>query len=235
MKLRRDLITKIKLIKRNPVFWILCIFDFYILAFIDNKSYFMTNNYEQSIYRYNFQQVFIVFTCVFIVHIIFNEKELLSIKNYRIIYTSGIKQEMNASLLSNITIILASFWCGQFISLLVNLLLGGKIFVQLFFVNLLVVSMEIIASILLTMGFRMLFVKDMVVYGVYYALIVFFLIFNNVYISIPLTINILGIEEQGYYLSFDKALWIGRIILILIGMIIYKLGVKRFERNISEG
>lgn len=51
------------------------------------------------------------------------------------------------------------------------------------------------------MAFRMIFCKDVMVYRVYYVLIITSLIWSNVYVSIPLTINIVGIKEQACYVS----------------------------------
>lgn len=231
MKLKRDIATKLISLKRNVIFWILCIICYYVLALADMKSYFFINNYEQAIYRCNFQQVFIVFLCVFIVHITFHENELQSIKDYKIIYAKNIKQEMYSYLLTNMIVNIGAFLSGQLIASVVNIMLGGEIFVKLLVANFLIVSMEITAAILFIMAFRMIFRKDIVVYGVYYVLIIASLIWSNVYVSIPLTINIVGIEEQAYYVSFGKALWIGRIILVLSGSLFFILGAGKFERD----
>lgn len=231
MKFKRDILTKYILLKRSFIFWILGIIDFYVLAFADNKSLFIMENYEQTIYRYNFQQVFIIFTCVFIIHILLNENELVLLENYKIIYTKNIRQEINSYFWSCMSMIVILFWSGQILSFLVNIILGGEICIKLFIVNLIIVSIQIIAVTLFVMGLRMLFIKDIVIYGVYYVTILVSLISGNVYFSIPLTINIVGIQEQGYYVTFGYALWIGRVISIFIGMIVYILGVKKFERE----
>ena len=234
MNLKRDIFTKCALLKRNYIFWILCAFNFFALAMFDNKTYFVVENYEQCIYRYNFQQVFIIFTCIFMIHLMFNEGELIAIRDYKIIYTKSVQQEIKSYAYSGIIMLVVGFVSGQFLAFIINFLLGGKVYIELFLVNIVIVIAHISVAILLIMGLRMLFVKDIVVYGIYYVWIFVSLISGNVYVSMPLTIRIVGIEEQGYYVTFGKELWLGRVLLIILALFIYKIGVSRFEHKISE-
>ena len=62
-----------------------------------------------------------------------------------------------------------------------------------------------------------------------------FFAFQSVYVSMPITIKIAGEEAGGYYYSFGKELWIGRLLLLTVAFLIYKLGENRFCNLIRTG
>ena len=78
-------------------------------------------------------------------------------------------------------------------------------------------------------------VSTMIVYGIYYVWILISLLFQSVYVSMPITIKIAGEEAGGYYYSFGKELWIGRLLLLTVAFLIYKLGENRFCNLIRTG
>ncbi|MBR6402658.1 MAG: hypothetical protein IKS48_04680 [Eubacterium sp.] len=198
----------------------------------DNKSYLLIKNYEQNIYRLLFQQVFIVFFSAVFVHFLFYEKELKSIKEYKIIYTLNIKNEIYSYFFAGMISFGILFLSGQIIGTVINLVLGGKIFPILLGANILVVSLEYATAVLLLMGLRLLFIKDIVVYGILYVVIFISMMTNNVFVSMPLSINILGVGNQEYYVDFRPGLWIGRLVLLSISVVVFKLGIYKFEKNI---
>lgn len=241
MDFRRDIFTKCTLLKRNILFWIVYVFDFYALAVCDNKVFFVIKNYELNVYRCIYQQAYIVFTCVFIIHLIFNERELTAIRDYKIIYTKSVQQEIRSNACAAIIVLASGFIFGQIIAMIINALLGGKVYIGLVLANMAIVSAQIVVAVLLIMGLRMIFIKDIAVYGIYYVFIFVSVLSENVYVSMPITIKIAGEEVggyynsfgNGYYVSFGKELWIGRLLLLLIAFLIYKIGVNRFCNRIG--
>lgn len=235
MNFKRDVFTKCVLLKRNILFWIVYVFDFFVLALCDKKNLFVTESYGRCIYRCISQQVYIVFTCIFIIHLIFNERELIAIRDYKMIYYKSVQQEIRASACAVIIVQVLGFICGQLFAMIINSLLGGKVYIGLLLVNMAVVSAQIVIAVFLIMGLRMIFIKDIAVYGIYYVWILISLLFQSVYVSMPITIKIAGEEAGGYYYSFGKELWIGRLLLLTVAFLIYKLGENRFCNLIRTG
>lgn len=233
MDFRRDIFTKCNLLKRNVLFWIVYVFDFYALAVCDNKVFFVIKNYELNVYRCIYQQIYIVFTCIFIIHMIFNESELTAIRDYKIIYTRSVQQEIRSSACAAIIVLASGFIFGQIIAMIINALLGGKVYIGLVLANMAIVSAQIVVAVLLIMGLRMIFIKDIAVYGIYYVWLFVSLISESVYISMTITIKIAGIDAMGYYYSLGKELWIGRLLLIVASLFVYKIGVNRFCNRIG--
>lgn len=91
--------------------------------------------------------------------------------------------------------------------------------------------MEIQISLFLIMGLRLIFRKDMLVYSIFFMIIILSIASNNILFGIPLTMNMVGISSQEYYVTFGKELWIGRIILLAISIVLFKIGIKYFENN----
>ncbi|WP_066495550.1 hypothetical protein [Abyssisolibacter fermentans] len=221
-------------LKRSKFFFFLMVFNYILLAIVDNKSILLMSGIEQYIYRYNFQQIFIVISSAIFVNILFNERSIDSIKNYLVIYIKDIKTEIyRIVLLISITNI-SAFIIGQLLVLVINYIYFGEVNVCLFFVNLAIVSLEIIICIIFVIGLRLLFKKDILVFGIFYLIILILLIINNVFVTIPLTIKILGLGGQGYYITYDPELWLGRIILLSISFIILKLSLQRFGKELKN-
>ena len=228
MSFKRDVFTKCALLKRNILFWIIYILNFFLLAACDNKTFFVTGSYGMGVYRCVYQQVIIVFTCIFIVHMIFNENELIAIKDYKIIYTKSAQHEIRSSACTTMIVLVSGFICGQFLAMIINSLLGGRVYIGLLLVNMAVVSTQIAFAVFFIMGLRMIFIKDIAVYGIYYVFLLASLLSESVYISMPITIKIAGDEAMGYYYSFGKELWIGRLLLLIVAFLTYRIGEKRF-------
>lgn len=228
MNFKRDVLTKCILLKRNILFWIIYLLIFFVLAFCDNKNFFVTESYGIGVYRCIYQQVIIVFTCIFIAHMIFNESELIAIKDYKIIYTKSVQHEIRSSACAAIIVLVMGFICGQFLAMIINFLLGGKVYIELLLVNMAVVIAQIAFAVFFVMGLRMIFIKDIAVYGIYYSFLLVSLLSESVYISMPITIKIAGDEAMGYYYSYGKELWIGRLLLLVAAFLTYRIGEKRF-------
>lgn len=217
-----------KLTRRNRLFLIVGSFNYILLALVDAKN-ILLKNYEQWIYRDVLQQIFITIMITFVVSSIFNENTLEQINSFFIIYNKKIKDEIYTIFFSIIWSNVAFFLIGQILSLVINAIMG-KIYLLLWIVNIITVILEMIICILFVMGIRMLFEKDIIVFTLFYLMVLTSIISNNVFISMPLTMNIVGIKEQGFYVSFGMELWIGRIFLLVIAFIIFNLGIKRYEK-----
>lgn len=218
-------------LKRSRVFFLLIISNYYLLAFFDTKFPILMRGIEQHIYRFTHQQFYIVISCVLMVNIIFNEKYLDSIKNYLLIYIKDLKMDVYASFwvisLSNIF----AFLLGQILLLLVNYYVHEEIILSLFLVNALIVSIEIMTAVLLVMALRLLLKKNILVYGIFTLIVFFSIAINNVFVSLPLTIRILGADENGYYLTYGINLWIGRIFLLSMSYSLFRFGLKKFTHD----
>lgn len=231
MDIRRNLKTNWITLKRSYFFWIICLIDYIFLALYDTKTFLSINSYEQAIYRYNMQQFFIVLTIIFLVQPVFSEKTLRIMRNYMMIYNKNLKTEIYGVLLLNSIVNIVGFLSGQIILLLINIFASTEIYSDLWGVNMFVVVMEIQISLFLIMGLRLIFRKDMLVYSIFFMIIILSIASNNILFGIPLTMNMVGISSQEYYVTFGKELWIGRIILLAISIVLFKIGIKYFENN----
>ena len=150
-------------------------------------------------------------------------------KNYLLIYNKNIKTEIYSIFCVDSLVNIGAFLIGQVILLGINIVKAPQVYIQLWGVNLIIVTMEILISLLLIMGLRLLLKKDILVFCVFFIIVIFSIASNNILLGIPLTMNMVGISSQGYYVTFGKELWIGRIILFLVAFFIFKLGIKYFK------
>ncbi|SHH27289.1 hypothetical protein SAMN02744040_01438 [Tepidibacter thalassicus DSM 15285] len=58
---------------------------------------------------------------------------------------------------------------------------------------------------------------------------------NNVFITMPLTIKILGIGGEGYYITYGWQLWVGRIILLVMSYIAFRLSTNKLNEGLKNG
>ena len=72
MNIRQSLKIKWIILRRNYIFWGLCLVNYIFLALGDTKTILFFDNYEQAIYRYVVQQLFIVISSGFLLQPIFN-------------------------------------------------------------------------------------------------------------------------------------------------------------------
>lgn len=202
-------------------------------CFFDTKFIALIREKEEYIYRFTHQQFFIVISCVIMVNIIFNEKYLRSINNYLLIYIGDVKKDIFASFFVITISNIVAFICGQSLLLLLNYIKYNQVIVSLFFVNIIVVSCEIATAVFLVMALRLILKKNILVYGMFSIIVFFSILINNVFVSIPLTIRILGADENGYYLTYGLNLWIGRMILLLLAYLLFGFGQSKFLVNNS--
>lgn len=221
-------------LKRMKAFYFLIILNYFLFAMIDTKSFVLMPNVEAYIYRYIFQQFYIVITSVLFVSIVFNEKMIDSIKNYMIIYIKDIKKEVYGSALLCIIVNVVAFFIGHIILLGINYIYYGKVLWSLSIVNFIIVSFEIVISILLTMSFRMCFKKNIFVFGFFYLIILAMLTLNNVFITMPLTIKILGIGGEAYYITYGWQLWVGRFTLLVISYVSFRLSIIKLNKELEN-
>ncbi|SHH27064.1 hypothetical protein [Tepidibacter thalassicus] len=222
-------------LKRTKAFYFLVIFNYFLLAMVDTKSFVLILGIESYIFRYVFQQFWIVITSALFVHIVFNEKTIDSIKNYMIIYVRDIKKEIYGSALLCIIVNVVALFIGQFILLIINYIYYRKVLLTLSIVNFIIVSLQIVISILFVMSLRMYFKKNLLVFGLFYLIIMLMITINNVFITMPLTIKILGIGGEGYYITYGWQLWVGRIILLVMSYIAFRLSTNKLNEELKNG
>ncbi len=234
MKKRTILRVKWSALKRTKAFYFLIIFNYFLLAMVDTKSFVLLTGVENYIFRYVFQQLWIVMTSALFVQIVFNEKTIDSIKNYMIIYVKDIKREVYGSALLCIIVNIVALLIGHIILLIINYIYYGKVLLTLSIVNFIIVSLQIIVSVLFVMSLRMYFKKNLLVFGLFYLTIMAMITINNVFITMPLTIRILGIGGEGYYITYGWQLWTGRIILFAIIYIAFKLSINKLNKELKN-
>ncbi len=86
MDLSKILQVKWCILKRSKGFYVFIIFNYLILALVDSKSFIWMSDIDEYIYRYLFQQLWIVFSIPLLVQIVFNEHTINSIGNYMHFY-----------------------------------------------------------------------------------------------------------------------------------------------------
>lgn len=221
-------------LKRNKLFLTFCFFNYLFLALVDNKSFLLLDNYEMFIYRFVFQQLFIVVTSMFGVGILLSEKVLRSIREYMIIYAKSVSFDIYLRLGITCFVNIVFFILGQLLLLVLNIVNSKEFFFSLWATNIGIVSLEIIVCTLFIMGLRLLLRKDIIVFPLFLVYILWSITKNNVFYSLPLTMNIVGITEQRYYVMLGKELWIGRFILLIIGGIFFKIGLEKFKVSCTK-
>lgn len=229
MEIWKIVLIKWKALKKSKVFYALIFFNFFLLAMVDTKSFILLPNIVGYIFRFIIQQLFIIMTIPMFVHLVFNIKSLDSLKNYMVIYVKDIRNEVLGSAFLCIIVNIIALFIGQALLLGINYIYYGKVYWILSTVNFILVSLEISSSVLLVMSLRMLFKKDLMVYGLIYLILMTMVVINNVFVTMPLTIKIVGIGSQGYYLTYGWQLWAGRFIILSASYIIFMLAIKKFK------
>lgn len=215
------------IIKKNKIYYLFIAFLYVFLAFFDITNKWNLTTYNDYIYRYNFQQFFIVIINIVFVMRFINEKYVNMYDNFLNIYIQNPYKYFCCFLMTLSLANIIPFIIGQLTAYVVY---SGHI--QILVVNLFIVSIEIVVSVLLSMSFVLLIKKDILVYASYYILVFISMVLNNIYIAFPLTINLL--EDQEYYITFGIDLWIGRIVLFVCSLIFFVFALKRFVKGINK-
>lgn len=226
MEMKNTLKCQWACIKRCKRYYIYIFVMYFALAFFDLKNKVYMYEINDYIYRYNFQQVCIIFSIIFVVGLLINEDSLRFFEDFIRLYVKDEKKYFYSALLLLSIANIVPFFIGQSLALLLNYFHSGTVPIMLFIVNIMIVSMEIVVAILLAMTFSLVLKKDILAYLIYFITTITLLVTNNVYIALPLTISILE-EPSGYYITFDLPLWIGRIILLTISGILFHFAVKK--------
>ncbi len=215
------------IIRKNKIYYLFILLLYIFAAFFDVTNKWGLTSFNDYIYRYNFQQLIIViFNIIFVMRFI-NEKYVNMYRNFLNIYIQDSYQYFWCFLMTLSLANIIPFIIGQLAAYVVY---NGPI--QILVVNIIIVSIEIVVSVLLSMSFVLLIKKDILVYASYYILVVISLVLNNIYIAFPLTINLLETEE--YYITFASGLWIGRILLLIFSLIFFIFVLKRFVKGINK-
>lgn len=226
--------VKWSVLKRTKAVYFLLILNYFLLAMVDTKSFVLMPGVENYIFRYTFQQFCIIITSALFIYTIFNEKTIDSIKNYMIIYVKDIRKEVYGTALLCIIVNVVAFFIGQVILLIINYAYYGKVFLILSIVNFIIVSLQVIISTLFVMSLRMYFKKNLLVFGLFYLTIMAMITINNVFITMPLTIKILGIGGEAYYITYGWQLWVGRCILLVMAYAAFRMSINRLSKYFAQ-
>lgn len=234
MRIRTIMRVKWSALKRTKFFYFFIFLNYFFLAMVDTKSLVLMPKVESYIFRYLSQQIWIVITSTLFIYIIFNKKNVDMIKNYMIIYVEKIETEIYGIALICIIVNVVALFIGQIFLLIINFIYYGKVLFTLFVVNFIIVSLEIVISTLIQISLRLYFKKNIFVFGIFYIFIIAMLMINNVFVTIPLTIKILGIGGESYYTTYGWQLWFGRAILLIISYGAFRLSINKFKKELKN-
>lgn len=212
-------------IRRNKLYYIYICIGYFLLAFFDFKNRACLSDVEGYIYRYNLQQILIIFSVIFVVSFIINEDFFDYLDKFMRIYICNMYKYFFSAFLVFWLSTVIPFIIGGTLALLFNYVQTSWAPMSLFVVNICIVSMELAAAILIAMALNLLIKKNVLVYLGYFMITLLLMISNNVYIALPLTSSLL--ETQGYYRTFSAPLWIGRIILVIVSMLLFLGAMKK--------
>lgn len=193
---------------KNKKFITLIFISFLILCFIDMKSIGVVNTEEAMLFRLLNQQVFLIFLLPLSILSVLNKKFIQIQKNYLVIYTNDeiliIKKLLNLILLVEVIF----YTIGQLFFNFINYVYNGNM--SLKYLNFHMITIfEIIAMSYIIISFLLIFKKNLFVFTVYYALILLLLVYNNGYITIPMTIkNIHLLNDKMIQIFLSRIIWL---------------------------
>lgn len=193
---------------KNKKFITLIFISFLILCFIDMKSIGVVNIEEAMLFRLLNQQVFLIFLLPLSILSVLNQKFIQIQKNYLVIYTNDeiliIKKLLNLILLVEVVF----YTIGQLFFNFINYVYNGNM--SLKYLNFHMITIfEIIAMSYIIISFLLIFKKNLFVFTVYYALILLLLVYNNGYITIPMTIkNINLLNDKMIQIFLSRIIWL---------------------------
>lgn len=216
-------------LRRNIFLYIYSTILYVVLAFWDFRNWGYLSDAADYVNRYNFQQIIIVFSSIFIALLVINEKILSGYKEFYVLYVGSTKQYFRSIVVLLCIVNIVPFFMGQVLVAFVHVIHNGTIPGTLWLVNLVIVSLEIVTVVLLEVSLVIALKKTLLVCTFYYVIIFLLLVTNNIYTSIPLTISLL--ETKEYYYTFSYPLWLGKILQVLAGCIIFELSYRRLDKN----
>ncbi len=193
---------------KNKKFITLIFISFLILCFIDMKSIGVVNTEEAMLFRLLNQQVFLIFLLPLFILSVLNQKFIQVQKNYLVIYTNDeiliIKKLLNLILLVEVVF----YTIGQLFFNFINYVYNGNM--SLKYLNFHMITIfEIIAMSYIIISFLLIFKKNLFVFTVYYAVILLLLVYNNGYITIPMTIkNIHLLNDKMIQIFLSRIIWL---------------------------
>lgn len=197
--------------------------SFFILCFVDMKSFGMISTEEAMLFRLLSQQVFLTFLLPLCILSVLNQKFIQIQKNYLVIYTNNevliIKKLVNLMMIVQ----LVSYTMGQLFFGFVNYVYTGNLYIRYLNFHLITI-LEIIAMSYIIVSFLLILKKNLFVFTVYYVLILLLLVYNNGYISIPMTVkNIHLLSDTTFQLFLSRVVWIiVSLISFRASLILYK-------------
>lgn len=182
--------------------------SYFVLCFFDMKSIGLIYAEESMLFRVLNQQVFVMFLVPLQILSVLNEKVIRIQKNYLVVYANDeiliIKQLTNL-----ITAAAVLFYIvGQVFFGVVNYVSTGHVYLEHIWFCLITI-MEMVAMGYIIVFCLLMFKKNLFVCTIYYALILLLLIYNNGYITIPMTIkNIYLLNDEFLVICLSRLVWI---------------------------
>ncbi len=218
-------------IKRYKSYYIYIFIIHFLFAIYNTKSGIIHNSIEYFNYKLILQQVYLIFSIIFTVLLLINSSFLKNFSDYMRLYIKDIKAYFFNTFIVLSLINIIPFIIGSSLSFFINQLYGGVAPPKAFLVNLIIVSLEIISAILIGMSIVLLVKKTILVYLIYIIVIVGLTFADNIYISPVIFSSLLA--KGDYYTTFSFPLWLGRFIVLSLGIVTYKVSLNIFMKKMK--
>lgn len=213
----------LKIVLKNRKLMILYFITYFMLCFIDTKTFGVIYMQDDMIFRLLNHQVFLIFLVPIFVLSVINEKFLCIQKDYMVIYS--INEKKNIRKIFNIVLgtELLFYILGQFFFQGINYFITGKVYLMSFKFNILTI-LEILSGSYIVLSILLLLKKDLFTYINYYILLMILLVVNSGYITFPMTIKALSLLHNDCI-----KLLLSRIIWVLLTFLVFKMSLKRYS------
>lgn len=224
MKISNILKYQLLNIKRYKLYYIYIAIAYFLLPIFGVNGKVNIINISDYIYRFNFQQIIIIYSNILITFLLLNEEVFKLFESYLYLYIKNIQNYLYSAFLLLCLTNIIPFIVGETVSLIINYIYFGSIPIELIIVHILIVSMEIISSVFLSMSLILMLKNRVLALTIYIIVLTVLMISNNIYLSLPLPMSLI----QDHYETFSISLWIGRIILLGISVAIFHIARIRF-------
>ncbi|WP_197407861.1 hypothetical protein [Caviibacter abscessus] len=195
---------------------------------MDMKTVGVIHTHENMLFRLLNHQVFLVFLIPFQILSVLNQKFISIQKNYLVLYTNDEVSNIKKTFYCIIAIEILFYILGQVFFQFVNYIFLGQVYMQYLNFNFLTI-IEIVTVNYIIIFFLLIFKKDLFSYITYYILILLLLIYNNTYITIPVTVKFIKLlNDAPLKLLLSRIVW---VIVSFVGFCIslYKYSISFYD------
>lgn len=220
--------NNIKLLLKNRKFVTLTIIAYFMLCFIDTKSFGITYSQEDMVFRLLSHQIFLIFITPILILSVLNEKFLRIQKNYMVLYIKEEKISISKIVITVLIISVMLYILGQIIFQGIHYLLLHNTYIQSLQLNLLTI-LEMLSATYISVFILLILKNDLFTYTIFYIFVILLLVVNNPYITMPMTIKALFILGYEFY-----KLLVSRIVWLIVSFTAFRISLNRYSRNFYE-